>query len=63
MGQSLTVALKSIRVEIDRFRRKRTPEVQQRAKQETEHILAASGICVGIQQEPDEALMPDPPYL
>tara|TARA_B110000483_G_C18091369_1_gene502106 strand:- start:902 stop:1090 length:189 start_codon:yes stop_codon:yes gene_type:complete len=62
MGQSLTVALKSIRVEIDRFRRKRNPEVQQRAKQETENILAASGICVGIEQS-EEAFIPDPPFL
>ena len=59
MGQSLTVAFKSIRAEIKRYQRKRSADVQQR--EEEKSILVASGCtpCVAFE----EGAIPDPPFL
>jgi len=61
MGQSMFVALKSLRIEIKRIRRRRSAEARQ---EEHQNILAASGStsCAVAFEEDDRPLV-DPPFL
>jgi len=62
MGQSMFVALKSLRIEIKRIHRRRSAEARQ--KEEHQNILAASGStsCAVAFEEDDRPLV-DPPFL
>lgn len=64
MGQSLSVALHSIRSEIKRFRRKRQAH-EESGNEETKGILEASsgGTAVVVAFQEQDAPLVDPPYL
>ena len=61
MGQSFSVALKSIRLELKRFQRRQNSETN---KGEHQSILAASSStsCAVAFEEPDAPIV-DPPFL
>jgi len=60
MGQSLSVALKSLRMELKRLQRRRSAEVRQ---EEHQNILVASGsTSCAVAFEEDRPLV-DPPFL
>ena len=62
MGQSLSVALKSIRLELKRFQRRQNS--QKNNKEEHQSILAASSStsCAVAFEDPDAPIV-DPPFL
>lgn len=59
MGQSFSVALKSIRMEFKRFKRRQHSETN---IEEHQSILAASKSCAVAFEDPDAPIV-DPPFL
>lgn len=65
MGQSISVAFKSIRAEYRRYQRKRKATVDE-LHEDRQHILAASAGSTPLVvafEDVDERNLPDPPFL
>ena len=59
MGQSFSVAFKSIRLELKRLKRRQHSKTN---KEEHQSILAASKSCAVAFEDPDAPIV-DPPFL